>query len=211
VGTGEGLLHEVLGRTHLAWSRLRAEGSREAYTRRMMYNLQVSRWRRSKFAEVRTDRVPETRHHDEAGDAVNRLAMRRSANGQWLAYGGGTDVTVTAADGAAKTTTSVASLPECHQTAGCPTSVQAVSDDGRYVALGHMNSDPSHLHEAHLVLDTSTSTTPPENCSSRTTRKFVPRRPPPPCHHGGGGSRHALVRRGGGAVGYRKVTRKRRL
>jgi DNA-directed RNA polymerase specialized sigma24 family protein len=72
----EDLVQEALARTHVAWSRLRAEGSPEAYTRRIMYNLQVSRWRRSKFAEVRTDRVPESRHpHDEAGDAVNRLAI----------------------------------------------------------------------------------------------------------------------------------------
>lgn len=79
-----------------------------------------------------------------------------SANGQWLAYGASKDVTVTAADGTGTTTKSVAGLAECHQTAGCPTSVQAVSDDGRYVALGHMNSDPSHVHEAHLVLDMQT-------------------------------------------------------
>jgi hypothetical protein len=36
--------------------------------------------------------------------------------------------------------------------------VQAVSDDGRYVALGHMNSDPSHVNEAHFVLDMHTGT-----------------------------------------------------
>ena len=79
-----------------------------------------------------------------------------SANGRWLAYGGNTDVTVTAADGTGAVTKSVASLPECQQTAGCPTSVQAVSDDGRYVALGHKNSDPTHVTEAHLVLDMQT-------------------------------------------------------
>lgn len=79
-----------------------------------------------------------------------------SANGQWRAYGGSTDVTVTAPDGTGAVKKSVASLPECQATAGCPTSVQAVSDDGRYVALGHMNSDPSHVNEAHLVLDMRT-------------------------------------------------------
>lgn len=79
-----------------------------------------------------------------------------SANGRWRAYGGSTDVTVTAADGTGAVKKSVASLPECQATAGCPTSVQAVSDDGRYVALGHMNSDPNHVTEAHLVLDMQT-------------------------------------------------------
>jgi hypothetical protein len=87
---------------------------------------------------------------------ANKSYLTWSANGRWLAYGESKDVVVTAADGTGKTTTSVASLPECQQTAGCPTSVQAVSDNGRYVALGHMNSDPSHVTEAHLVLDMQT-------------------------------------------------------
>jgi len=44
-----------------------------------VYNLQVSWWRRRRFTEVRTDRVPEGRYHrDEAGDAVNRLALRQA-------------------------------------------------------------------------------------------------------------------------------------
>ncbi|GGM45692.1 hypothetical protein ACFFX1_22310 [Dactylosporangium sucinum] len=79
-----------------------------------------------------------------------------STNGHWRAIGGSTDVTVTAADGTGEVKRSVASLPECREAAGCPTSVQAVSDDGRYVALGHMNSDPSRVTEAHLVLDMRT-------------------------------------------------------
>jgi|GEM_PF-4073029 len=79
-----------------------------------------------------------------------------SANGQWLAYGGSTDVTVTAADGTDKTTTSVAALPECHQRPSCPTAVQAVSDDGRYVALGSRPTDTRTAREAHLVLDMQT-------------------------------------------------------
>jgi len=75
----EDLVQEALARTHRVWSRLVAEGSPEAYARRVMYNLQVSRWRRKKFAEVRTDRMPEGRsHRDEAGDAVNRLALRKA-------------------------------------------------------------------------------------------------------------------------------------
>lgn len=87
---------------------------------------------------------------------ADRSYLTWSANGHWLAYGGSKDVTVTAADGTGKTTASVATLPECQQTAGCPTSVQAVSDDGRYVALGHKNSDPTYVTEAHLVLDMRT-------------------------------------------------------
>jgi RNA polymerase sigma-70 factor (sigma-E family) len=73
----EDLVQEALARTHRVWSRLVAEGSPEAYVRRVMYNLQASRWRRKQFTEVRTDRVPEgSGHRDEAGDAVDRLALR---------------------------------------------------------------------------------------------------------------------------------------
>jgi hypothetical protein len=79
-----------------------------------------------------------------------------SANGQWRAYAGSNEIVVTAADGSAAVHQSVASLPECQQTAGCPTSVQAVSDDGHFVAVGHMNSDPTHVTEAHLVIDMRT-------------------------------------------------------
>ncbi len=86
----------------------------------------------------------------------NENYLTWSANGQWRAYGNGTQVVVTAADGSGEVSKSVAFLSECQQTAGCPTSVQAVSNDGRYVALGHMNSDPSHVSEAHIVLDMQT-------------------------------------------------------
>ena len=86
----------------------------------------------------------------------NENYLTWSANGNWRAYGADKQVVVTAADGSAKVSKSVAFLPECQQTAGCPTSVQAVSNDGRYVALGHMNSDPSHVAEAHIVLDMQT-------------------------------------------------------
>jgi RNA polymerase sigma-70 factor (sigma-E family) len=75
----EDLVQEALARTQRVWQRLAAEGSPEAYTRRIMYNLQVSRWRRRHFAEMRTGRVPEGRdHRDEASDAVNRLALRQA-------------------------------------------------------------------------------------------------------------------------------------
>jgi hypothetical protein len=88
----------------------------------------------------------------------NQNYLTWSANGQRRAYGLSTDVVVTAADGSGAVRRSVGSLRECQQQAGCPTSVQAVSDDGRYVAVGHMNSDPSHVNEAHLVLDMHTGT-----------------------------------------------------
>ena len=63
-------------------------------------------------------------------------------------------VKVTKVDGSSPRTVSVAGQEECDRTAGCPTSVQAVSDDGRYVALGNVNSDPSHVYQTALVYDT---------------------------------------------------------
>jgi hypothetical protein len=87
----------------------------------------------------------------------DRHYLTWSGNGQWQAYDSGEGIVVTAADGSAAVRRSLESLAECRQQVpGCPTSVQAVSDDGRYVALGHHNTDPSHVREAHVVLDMRT-------------------------------------------------------
>jgi hypothetical protein len=109
---------------------------------------------RSSLIDITTGKA--TAAHPATG---NENYLTWSDNGKWRAYGGGTDVVVTAADGGGEISKSVAALPECEETAGCPTSVQAVSDDGRYVAVGHMNSDPSHVTEAHIVLDMQTGKT----------------------------------------------------
>ncbi|WP_238007140.1 hypothetical protein KZZ52_37285 [Dactylosporangium sp. AC04546] len=78
-----------------------------------------------------------------------------SANGGTRAYAkSGTQVEIAEADGSAARTVDIGGLTECQQTAACPSSVQAVSDDGRYVALGNANSDPQHVHSAHIVYDT---------------------------------------------------------
>jgi hypothetical protein len=86
---------------------------------------------------------------------ANKNYLTWSASGRWLAYGESTDVVVTAADGTGEVKKSVASRPECQQ-AGCPTSVQAVSDDGRYVALGYAQNDPGRVTVAYLALDMQT-------------------------------------------------------
>lgn len=89
---------------------------------------------------------------------ANYLAW--SANGKWRAYSAENEVVVTAADGSGEVRKSVAFLSECHERpGGCPTSVQAVSDDGRYVALGSASTDPTHVAEAHLALDMRTGKT----------------------------------------------------
>jgi DNA-directed RNA polymerase specialized sigma24 family protein len=48
----EDLVQTALARTHVAWRRLRQPGNAEAYTRRVMYNAQVSWWRRRRVAEL---------------------------------------------------------------------------------------------------------------------------------------------------------------
>jgi hypothetical protein len=53
-------------------------------------------------------------------------------------------------------TVSIAHLPQCDQEPACPFAVQAVSNDGRYVALGRGNSDPGHTYTTTTVLDTRT-------------------------------------------------------
>jgi hypothetical protein len=65
-------------------------------------------------------------------------------------------VIVTRPDGTVASRTPLSGLSECRERPACPFAVQAVSDDGRYVALGHGNTDPNHVTEAHLVLDTRT-------------------------------------------------------
>jgi RNA polymerase sigma-70 factor (sigma-E family) len=55
----EDLVQAALVRTHHAWNRLHAVGNAEAYTRRVMYHLQVSWWRRRRVAELLPGDLPE--------------------------------------------------------------------------------------------------------------------------------------------------------
>ncbi|GAA4259451.1 hypothetical protein [Dactylosporangium darangshiense] len=82
-----------------------------------------------------------------------------SPSGTLRAYGSPSvqdSIEITKADGSSPRTVSVAGLSECTAHAGCPTSVQSVSDDGRYLALGDVNSDPRHVYTTTLVYDTVT-------------------------------------------------------
>ncbi|GAB4057835.1 hypothetical protein GCM10028775_62680 [Catellatospora paridis] len=54
----EDLVQSALARTHRAWSNLHATGAADAYTRKTMYHLQVSWWRRRRVAETLTEDVP---------------------------------------------------------------------------------------------------------------------------------------------------------
>ncbi|MGI5180076.1 hypothetical protein ACQEVZ_27495 [Dactylosporangium sp. CA-152071] len=66
----------------------------------------------------------------------------------------GNDLKVSTEGAGATRTVPVTGLDECERTAGCPTSVQAVSDSGLLVALGNVNSDPSHVYRTVVVYNT---------------------------------------------------------
>jgi RNA polymerase sigma-70 factor (sigma-E family) len=72
----EDLVQSAFALTHRAWRNLHATGNAEAYTRKTMYHLQVSRWRRRRVAESFTGELP-----DQAGaetDHADLTALRLS-------------------------------------------------------------------------------------------------------------------------------------
>ncbi|HTJ40003.1 MAG TPA: SigE family RNA polymerase sigma factor [Dactylosporangium sp.] len=78
----EDLVQDALARTHRAWRRLADGGNPEAYARRVMYHLQVSRWRRRRVAESLPGDLPERRDgRDPAGETAERLALRQALLG----------------------------------------------------------------------------------------------------------------------------------
>ncbi len=74
----EDLVQSALARTHRSWRRLHDSGHAEAYTRKVMYHLQVSWWRRRKVAEVLPGELPQwpARGGDHAGAAALKLSLR---------------------------------------------------------------------------------------------------------------------------------------
>ncbi|WP_335987365.1 SigE family RNA polymerase sigma factor [Glycomyces sp. MUSA5-2] len=72
-GLAEDLVQDALARTWRAWKRLHRTANAEAYTRRTMYHLHVSRWRRTKVAEIAVDAVPERAAQEQ--DTTLRLAV----------------------------------------------------------------------------------------------------------------------------------------
>ena len=77
-----------------------------------------------------------------------------SVKGTALAYAKTeTSIDVLPAGGKARTV-DIAKFPGCDT--ACPFAVQAVSDNGDYVALGHGNTDPGHVTATMLVVDTRT-------------------------------------------------------
>ncbi len=76
----EDLVQSALARTHRHWSHLHHEGNAEAYTRKVMYHLQVSRWRRPRVAESMPGDLPEPRRggNDHADAAGTRIVLLRA-------------------------------------------------------------------------------------------------------------------------------------
>jgi RNA polymerase sigma-70 factor (sigma-E family) len=72
----EDLVQSALARTHRSWKTLHRSGNAEAYTRKVMYHLQVSWWRRGKVAESMPGEIPEPRSSGASGDVADGLAMR---------------------------------------------------------------------------------------------------------------------------------------
>src|SRR5215467_12585242 len=74
----EDLVQSALARTHQSWDRLADPANAEAYTRKVMYHLQVSWWRRNRVAESMTDTSPEPRPTGGPGEATgltNRMTI----------------------------------------------------------------------------------------------------------------------------------------
>ncbi len=73
----EDLVQNTLARTYRAWPRLHETGNAEAYARKIMYNLQVTTWRRRRLERL-TDSPPETAApgHDDADGVALRLVLR---------------------------------------------------------------------------------------------------------------------------------------
>ena len=77
-GLAEDLVQSALARTHLAWNRLSEQGNAEAYTRKVMYHLQVDWWRRKRVLETLPGVVPELPAGDNADAVVLRVSVARA-------------------------------------------------------------------------------------------------------------------------------------
>jgi RNA polymerase sigma-70 factor (sigma-E family) len=75
----EDLVQSALARTHRAWGRLNKAGNAEAYTRRIIYHLQVTWWRRRRVVESIQAELPERGDGIDPGDRVAvRVTLRQA-------------------------------------------------------------------------------------------------------------------------------------
>ncbi|MFD0555444.1 RNA polymerase sigma-70 factor (sigma-E family) [Stackebrandtia endophytica] len=78
----EDLVQSALARTYRAWKRVERLGNAEAYTRRAMYHLQVSFWRRRRVREVYRETLPEASVDPGTAEVPARRDALRHALGQ---------------------------------------------------------------------------------------------------------------------------------
>jgi RNA polymerase sigma-70 factor (sigma-E family) len=81
----EDLVQSALIRTHRSWRNLHDAGNAEAYTRKIMYNLQVSWWRRGRVAESLAAELPD--HGLPGEDLAHGAALRLSLQQALLRLG----------------------------------------------------------------------------------------------------------------------------
>ena len=74
----EDLVQTALARTHQSWNRLTEVGNAEAYTRKVMYHLQVSWWRRRRVAESPMADLPEARAADPTSGTALQLTVEQA-------------------------------------------------------------------------------------------------------------------------------------
>ena len=79
----EDLVQSALARTHRSWNRLHHSGNAEAYTRKTMYHLQVSWWRRRRVPESMPGDLPEPRGGDSAPDHAHQTSLRLTLRAAW--------------------------------------------------------------------------------------------------------------------------------
>lgn len=72
----EDLVQSALARTHRSWNRLHRSGNAEAYTRKTMYHLQVSWWRRRRVPESMPGDLPEPRGGGSVSDHAQQTSLR---------------------------------------------------------------------------------------------------------------------------------------
>jgi RNA polymerase sigma-70 factor (sigma-E family) len=71
----EDLVQAALCRTYLSWSHLDRSGNAYAYTRKIMYRLQVDWWRRRRVVDHLTATVPDVQGADPADVLLQRLSV----------------------------------------------------------------------------------------------------------------------------------------
>ncbi|GIG57988.1 RNA polymerase sigma factor [Longispora fulva] len=74
----EDLVQSALARTHRSWKKLHEVGNAEAYTRKIMYHLQVSWWRKRRIAESMPGDLPDRGGEDGTTATTLKITLRQA-------------------------------------------------------------------------------------------------------------------------------------